>query len=761
MAGNFTAALDYTELATTWLGANSVTLDDLDGTVNIDLTDADDMIAGDVFVTGTDAVVMTDSFDNTVDYSLYNTTSLGGASVTLADADDTATIDLTDAGNLGGTGEAKFNGLVVLTVADEFDDNFNYAELSNAYLGANSVTLVDDDNSATIDFTDVGNLGGAGEAKFDGNVNLTLFVTDAEAATIGNNTANYTAAFLGAASVRIEGDGAITLTKTQLDNLRLAGIQFTGLDDITLSVSDADVTAIALNAGNYATGTINSASTTLDLIDNTVTLSVTQLDLLRYGPGDLQFASTDVITIAGDDADLDQVAQNSSDYGTAAIGGASVMLDGDGSVSVTQDHLLGLLDEGVTFNPNLTNGDVVTVLTGTGGVDTGDIDVAQLAARAAEYSAMAPRGMTILDDGAVNVSKNGLDALRNAGIRFSGGEAILISGASDADVGLILGAQSNYTISALGGASVTIDGDGSIGILRQVAQSMITNGLSFKDDNVTIGTINDIGVSAITSDAVNMANLTANGGTVTIDDSRNAVTITLEQATTLFNAGISFAATDALTISGQFTSTTNYAMFGALGGLSVTLNDSDDSARITQVQYDTYEGTDFTFHNSDVLTFQAVTGGENFDGTDYNIPMRVGITAGSQSSSFLFNDVDGDFAFTDGVDTFTANNIAGVLVIDNFDPVNDDDVLDLSTFDLSNLTDNNATFINTAVSEIGEGEYATVRGNYAGGTFTYNSTGTDLLALWDANPSAGDVTMVGVVLTNTTALTVGTSFIFG
>ena len=85
----------------------------------------------------------------------------------------------------------------------------------------------------------------------------------------------------------------------------------------------------------------------------------------------------------------------------------------------------------------------------------------------------------------------------------------------------------------------------------------------------------------------------------------------------------------------------------------------------------------------------------------------------------------------------------------------------LSSFDLSNIQDNAATFWNDATAKVDDGNYAIVKGSYSGGTFTYDGGGTDLLYLWDGNPSDGAVTMVGVVLTNTSSLTVGTTLLFG
>jgi len=62
----------------------------------------------------------------------------------------------------------------------------------------------------------------------------------------------------------------------------------------------------------------------------------------------------------------------------------------------------------------------------------------------------------------------------------------------------------------------------------------------------------------------------------------------------------------------------------------------------------------------------------------------------------------------------------------------------------------------TAASSVGNGEYMTVRGTWAAGTFTVNgTTGADTLVLYDNDPTSGNGTS-GIVLIGVTSVTTGT-----
>ena len=98
---------------------------------------------------------------------------------------------------------------------------------------------------------------------------------------------------------------------------------------------------------------------------------------------------------------------------------------------------------------------------------------------------------------------------------------------------------------------------------------------------------------------------------------------------------------------------------------------------------------------------------------------------------------DGDtFAFTGGADM-----ISGAAAGANIS-------FATATGALANLTSVTATF----TGQVGDQQYATVRGDLAGGTFTVNTTaGADVLVVYDGDPTAG-VTQTALVLSGSGAL---------
>jgi len=129
-------------------------LDEIDGS---DITSMTGDIAGVIAAYGQmdtkpDAYTVTvnDAFDPGDDYTTFNAAALGADSVTLDDTDNVVSIDLTDAGVVAGdAGDTTFAANDDITVQDAIDGSeFVLGSLTDANMGGNSITLDDNDDNA-------------------------------------------------------------------------------------------------------------------------------------------------------------------------------------------------------------------------------------------------------------------------------------------------------------------------------------------------------------------------------------------------------------------------------------------------------------------------------------------------------------------------------------------------------------------------------------------------------------------------------------
>ncbi|RRQ50906.1 beta strand repeat-containing protein, partial [Sphingorhabdus wooponensis] len=236
----------------------------------------------------------------------------------------------------GYTGTVTVNGLegsfsflnaagVDLVVTGAFDNTVDFTTLTTDALTGdtsvlNSVTLVDDDDTVTLDFTDATAVGGIGEPVFNGDTNITIAVTDAEMAQVSAALADYTAGALGANSVTIDGDGDVTLNAAEALALINANIVFDG-DILTIAADNTELATIAGNLADYTgltTGTVE--------LDGTGTpVSISQATAALLIDGSVGFvAGTNIVLLTSSDAEISDIAQDVADYDALTTGSLTI-----------------------------------------------------------------------------------------------------------------------------------------------------------------------------------------------------------------------------------------------------------------------------------------------------------------------------------------------------------------------------------------------------------------------------------------------------
>jgi hypothetical protein len=150
------------------------------------------------------------------------------------------------------------------------------------------------------------------------------------------------------------------------------------------------------------------------------------------------------------------------------------------------------------------------------------------------------------------------------------------------------------------------------------------------------------------------------GGSATtgdLDDADNAASLTTTQATTIFNNGWKFVAGDAVTVEGTFTASVDYTLFdnGKIGGnATMVLNDSGNSAVVDFDDVSTLKANGTKFHSSDNVT---VTGA--FDSTSAYTDFKTATLGGTKVTLDDSNDVVGDLTAA-VYDTLNTNSVVFV-----------------------------------------------------------------------------------------------------
>ncbi|SIO14891.1 hypothetical protein SAMN05443662_1563, partial [Sulfurivirga caldicuralii] len=397
-------------------------------------------------------------------------------------------------------------------------------------------------------------------------------------------------------------DNVVSLTTTQADNVRNAGLKFAANDALTVTGQGSALAA--LEHSDYATGALGGASVTLDASDDAATLTVTQADSVRTNA--TKFDSIDTLTVTATGSELAVLTY--SDYATGALGGASVTLDAsDNAVSLTKTQADNARNEGLKFDSS----DALTV------TDTGS---ALAGLTYSDYTTVALGGVSVIldaSDNAVSLTKTQADNARNEGLKFAANDTLNVTGQGSALAALT---YSDYATGALGGASVTLDAsDNAVSLTRTQADNARNAGLKFdSSDALTVTGTKGSALAGLTHS--NYSTVALGGASVTLDASDDAATLTVDQADSVRTNATKFAADDALTVTGEGADLaaldhSNYAT-GALGGASVTLDASDDAATLTITQADSVRTNGTKFADDDALT---VTGeGDDLAALDHS-----------------------------------------------------------------------------------------------------------------------------------------------
>ena len=184
--------------------------------------------------------------------------------------------------------------------------------------------------------------------------------------------------------------------------------------------------------------------------------------------------------------------------------------------------------------------------------------------------------------------------------------------------------------------------------------------------------------------------------------------------------------------------TSGLNVFNEVGG--------DDAYTISKAQYDAFATGGIKTHSSDTVSILATGQADVIASTliEGTLKVTYSTTEGSPAATMTFQE---DAAITDpeldNNDYFRPTGGVDVLQFDT------GDVIDLVSYGLTSQADNATTFTGTG-TKLGNAQWAVLRGDWddVNNQFNYNdSTGSDVLVLWDADVSDNS-SQVGVVIDN-------------
>ena len=199
-----------------------------------------------------------------------------------------------------------------------------------------------------------------------------------------------------------------------------------------------------------------------------------------------------------------------------------------------------------------------------------------------------------------------------------------------------------------------------------------------------------------------------------------------------FGASIDFTATQIGTLD-----TYGLSQFDEVGG--------DNMYTVTYAQYQAVETAGVTFDATDIVGVYATGGADTIDSSQFDGTMKVvySPTVGSPAATWSFQeDGGGTTPPLDANDYWTTGGSTSVDVV----TVDANDVIDLTDYALTSRAINSDVFTGTG-TKLGNGQWAVVKGTWDSGAdrFHYDTTGDDVLVLWDADTTASS-SQVGVVL---------------
>lgn len=605
-------------------GITAVNADD--DTVVLNTTQAAVALTAGISFAADDAITVSGSSAELLALDLSAVGGLGGSGITFDSNDDLMVMSAEQAGYLINVGVAFDSGDTISISGPGTELAMLDLGSLAALGGAPGIVLDASDDAVTLSNAQAAAIIAAG-ARFAGSDFLTITVADGE---VANAISDYTVANLGGVGIVLDGDGTVSLSNAQAAVIAAdSDRQFGGDDVLTISVTDGEV-ANAID--NYIGVRIGGAATVLDVSDNTVTVSCVQVEqMLTYG---VAFAADNAITITGtgiggspelqglDLAALEAVGGNGSltfapttdlvltvaqaaawqeagvtvscpDHAVAIYGSGTELATLDLAALTTLFSATGALslnqsDDAITLSHAQAAGIIAAGawLSNAGG--TGELTITGIAdgvIDAAITSFVSPdlytgyTSVILSGDGSVTLTSTQAAAMAFDAVRqFSGSDVLTISLAD----GEIDDAISNYTSANLGGASITLDGDGSISLSNAQAAVIAADGdRRFSADDVLSISLADAEVDAAIA-AYTPASL---GGASIVLDADSSVTLTAAQAAHMLENGMAFAVDDAITITGTGAELTSLdlASLPALGGNgSLTLHASSTLYLLTE-----------------------------------------------------------------------------------------------------------------------------------------------------------------------------------
>ncbi|AJP72617.1 beta strand repeat-containing protein [Sphingomonas hengshuiensis] len=356
-----------------------------------------------------------------VDALLGDLTNLGALGIDHIDVvGDDVTITESQAAALAGAGIDFVDGDNVTIIADGTQLNTTLKGLSD--LGVDSVAVEDGVTQLFIDAgsglgsISLGRMAAFNLAQTDGSLDVTVNV---DAGTLDSgfdlgDTASGLAA-IGVDQIGVVGDGALTMNYSQVSSIADAGLTFDASANITITASDAQVSALAADGG-LASLNID----TIDVADDSITITETQAAALASG--NISFADGDAVTVISDGTQL-----NTSLKGLADLGVDSVAVT-DG-VSVLSLGLGGSLDKislgrAVSFTDAQSDASLDVTVTVDGGKLAAGFDTSAIAGTLAA-SGVDHIGVT--GDGALTMNYAQANAITEAGLTFDAGADITVT----------------------------------------------------------------------------------------------------------------------------------------------------------------------------------------------------------------------------------------------------------------------------------------------------------------------------------------------
>ena len=583
--------------------------------------------------------------DNVLSLTVAKYNALGTITLTSGDV-----VTFADTGaNLAALNAAAINALNNVDTWDASDNAISLTKAQlDALADGTPITLTAGDvvsfadSQANIEALSAGNISGyisQGVDVFDATGN-TLNVTAAQAVAVvtglasfatgdvvtivdtGANIANLTAlqiAALGTANVDFinASDNAFTWTIAQA--AALGNVDINSSD--TLTISDTGANIANLTAGDLADlSTSGASSVTINASDNLFTWTAA----IAAGLGDVNIHSTDVVTISDTGSNIATLsAADLADLSTS--GASSVTINASdnaftftkaqaaaiGAVAVHSSDTVTVADTGSNIG-GFTSGEITTLanLAGTVLINASDNAFTWTVAKAAaigDITVHSSDTLTVADTGSNIASLTGgqitaLDNLSGTVLFNASDNAVTLTAAQAAAVGTTTWDATDTVTVADTGANI---GGLTATDLSDLAALGATVLLNASDNAITFTAAKAAAIGDITvhsSDVVTVADTGANiagltsgqltalstlAGSVVLDASDNAISLTAAKAVALGDVGI--AASDTLTIAdtGANIAALTTGQLTAIDGLAaaVVLDASDNALSLSKAQY--------------------------------------------------------------------------------------------------------------------------------------------------------------------------------